>query len=75
MEEVPADVTAEVPSDSERLLAQARRHCRRLIDELERYRREVDSNPGPLAPESVAQGRVCIDAAATAARRVFDGLA
>ena len=67
---------AEAPAeaDAKRLLDQARRHCRRLLDELERYRREVDSNPGPLAPEAVAQGRVCIDGASTAARRVFDGL-
>ena len=56
------------------LLVEARRQCERLLEELDRYRRELSSSPGRLSPGVVAAGIASIDSAAAAATKVLSDL-
>ena len=53
--------------------AEARRQCERLLEELGRYRQELYTSPGRLAPEAAAAGLASVDAAVAAAINVLQG--
>ena len=55
------------------LETEARRQCERLLEELDRYRRELASSPGRLAPEAAAAGIASVDASVAAACNVLRG--
>ena len=66
----------EARADADELTSNARRHCRRVLDELGRYRQDLAAatTSRTLAPEAVAEGQAAVEAAAVAIQKVFDEL-
>jgi hypothetical protein len=52
----------------EQIQADARRRCGRLLEELDRNRRELTATRGRLSPEAAAAGVAALDAVAAAAK-------
>ena len=62
-------------ADAAEFPKQIRRHCERVLGELERYRQELSATSSrTLTAEAVAEGQAAIEAAAAATRKILDQL-
>jgi hypothetical protein len=52
----------------EQIRTETRRRCEGLVEELDRYRRELTATRGRLSPEAAAAGVAALDAVAAAAK-------
>lgn len=62
------------PDSSPFLLGEAHRRSQRLVETLDRQRREMEEHPPELSAEQLAQGREAMEKAMASARRLLKNL-
>jgi hypothetical protein len=60
--------------DQEQMLADTTEKARKLVAELERQQKEIETSPPDLPPEQLAEGKRAFDNAVAAARRMLKSL-